>query len=169
MKKLILSLALLLAPLAVAHADTITFTLAQPVQTIAGPSDITFDGTLSAPSTNSADVYLNADSYNISGSAILDDSDFYNDAPLSLAPGQTYTGPLFDVDILSDTAGVYTGFFAIQGGSTPDAQSTLAQDTFRITAATTVPEPSSWLLLLTGVLFLAAFWKPLKASAVSRP
>lgn len=162
MKKLVLSLGLLLAPVCAAHADSIVFTLNQPNQNTTG-SQVTFTGSISAPSSNSGLVYLNADSFTVSGDAAVDDSDFYADTPLYLSPGQSYSGPIFAVDLFS-AGGVYTGSFDIQGGSTPDAQNVLGAQNFSITrSVAATPENPSWLLLLTGAVLLTLWrWPAMK-------
>ena len=55
------SLVLLSVP---AFADSITITLANPVQSAFAPSTVSFTATVDAPNTNTADIYLNGDSFN---------------------------------------------------------------------------------------------------------
>jgi len=99
-RKIILSLTMfvlaifLLVP-SLALAGTITLSLSNPVQSATPGSTLTFDATVSAPSTNAAPIFLNSDNYTIGSPLTLDDSDFFS-FPLSLDPGDSYTGALFN-------------------------------------------------------------------------
>lgn len=137
----------------VALADTVNFTLASPSQTAASGSVIAFTGTLSAPATNGADVYLNGDSFSTSLGLTLDDSDYFANTPLFLTPGETFTGSLFNVNV--SAAG--SGSFSLLGGATGDTADLLASQNFSVNIATSVtPEPSSLLLFATGAAALCA-------------
>jgi hypothetical protein len=163
MKKTVLSLStLMLAVLllvAPAYADTLNLTLTNPIQTAIPNANLTFDATVSAPLANSGTLFLNGDNSNVSlAGAIIDDTGFLFDFPLSLDPGDSFTGTLFTVTLPSIISpGTHNGFFEILGGSDPAAQNTLATVNFQINAPTAVPEPSTWLLLATG-LSLLAMW-----------
>jgi hypothetical protein len=150
----------LLAALALAmpaSADTLNLVLSSPVQTAIPGTTLTFDATASAPASNGAAVFLVGDSFNITlAGATIDDSDFLT-FPLSLDPGDSFTGPLFTVALpLTIAPGAYTGFFSIVGGSDSGAQDPLATVNFEIDAPSAVPEPGTWLLLATGLTLLAA-------------
>jgi hypothetical protein len=102
--------------------------------------------------TGGSIVYLNSDSYNVDSPLTVDDSP-YATFPLSLNPGDSYTAVLFNVDIpLGTSFGYYNGHFSILGGSDGDAQDSLATADFNIDVT---PEPSSLVLLLTGMAGLA--------------
>jgi hypothetical protein len=156
--KMTLAVAVLLAiglSSAAAYADSLTFTLLNPngevLQSTGG--SVTFDATVFAPASNSAPVFLNGDSFNITGPFSLDDTDFFTKFPLSLAPGASYTGDLFVLTVPPGTPfGVYLGTFTILGGANGGAENTLGTVNFSLT---TTPEPSSIVLSLTGMAGLA--------------
>ena len=165
MKKTALTLSLFLlaalVPVAPVFADTVNLNLTAPVQGGAPNSTLTFDATISAPQTNGTPIFLNSDSFglNIPGSTI-DDSGFLTNFPLSLSPGEDFTGTLFTVSLPSNLGpGVYNGFFEIFGGAA-GAADPLATVDFQINASSPVPEPGTWILLATGCVILAAWlWR----------
>lgn len=134
-----------------AHADTLSLTLANPapVSTQMGGT-VNYFGTIAAAASNTGAEYLNGDAYSIGAPFTFDDSGFFNNAPLSLAPGQSYTGLLFDIVVPAGSdVGTYSGYFDILGGSTPNSYNNLASASF---STSVTPEPSTWLLLGTGLL-----------------
>ena len=149
--------ALLILFTASALADTISLTLSNPTETATPGSTITFTATASAPLTNSATVFLNSDSFNLDSPLTLDDSGFFNNFPLSLDPGDSFTGELFAVDIPLNAAGVYNGSFEILGGADDNTFEVLASVPFQVNVAaqSAVPEPGSLMLFATGTLLLA--------------
>src|SRR6476661_7814540 len=81
-----------------AYADTLTFTLTDPNQSINRftGGTLTFAATVSAPASNSGAVFLNGDTVSAGGPFFtLDDSDFFANFPLFLAPGDSFTDKLF--------------------------------------------------------------------------
>ncbi len=151
---LILTAALLLS--VSAFADSITITLANPVQSSFAPNTVSFTATVAAPSTNSADIYLNGDSFNVDAPLTVDDSGFFS-FPLFLSPSGSYTGVLFTVDVPSATPlGAYFGYFQILGGSDGSQLNPISNVAdFEVDVrASGVPEPGTMLLLGSSSLAL---------------
>jgi hypothetical protein len=139
-----------------AHADTLTLTLTNPAQFGSGSlgSLLSFDATVAAPNTNSADVFLNADSFNVDAPLTLDDDGFFFGFPLSLSPGESFTGLLFTVFLPTSTSNaIYNGSFSILGGPDGASANDLADVQFEVN---TVPEPTTILMLGTGLSGLVA-------------
>ncbi len=166
-----LALAVALGLATLTRAQTLDLTLLDPNQTVTqGATVVDFEATIFNPSTT-ATIYLN-DAGGTTASSFLsvDDSPFFANAPLSLAPGQT-SGPfeLFAVDLATNTAlGNYLGNgFEIQGGADGGnftAFADLADANFSVTVAgSTVAAPEmdplsavSGLALLLGAV---AVWR----------
>jgi hypothetical protein len=135
---------------AAAYADTVTFTLTSPTEYVSPYTGgtLTFNATVSAPSSNGAAVYLNGDDFNIASPLALNDSDFLN-FPFFLSPGTKFTGDLFTVTIPAGTMnGNYLGSFTLLGGADGGASNVLGTDSFDVVVT---PEPSSILLSMTGM------------------
>ena len=166
MKKMALSFCMLMFAVLLlvtpASADTIDLSLSNPVQFGSPGASLTFNATVSAPLANGATEFLNSDAYGIdtAGANLIDDSGFLLTFPLSLNPGDSFTGTLFTVALPANlTSGIYDGFFEITGGSDPSSLGDLATADFEIVNQTVspVPEPGTFVLLATGVALLAAF------------
>lgn len=102
------------------RAQTLDLTLIDANQSVTrGTAVVDFDATIFNPSAT-ATIYLNdASGTTSSPLLVVDDSPFFANAPLSLAPGQS-SGPfeLFAVDLASTASGSYSGnVFSIQGGA----------------------------------------------------
>ena len=151
---LALGVALLLAR--PASADTITLNLANPVQTGVAGSTLSFDATVTAHGNNGATIFLNGDNFTSLASPLTSNDDgFLLGFPLSLDPGESFSGLLFTITLPSDiNAGQYLGSFAILGGTDGSAQDELATVDFTVNATagtSAVPEPDSLMLLATGL------------------
>lgn len=143
--------ALQLAPSA--KAGNLTLNFATAFQSGVGGQTLTFDATASNGSGST--LYLNGDNTYVDWPLTLDDS-LYGSYPYWLDDGGSYSAALFTVFIPVDTApGQYSGYFAITGGDTAIAGDTIAVAQFNVDVES-LPEPSSFLLLATGMAGLAA-------------
>ena len=115
---------------------------------------MSFVATVSAPVSNTADVFLNGDSTTVDFPLTLDDNSFFTNAPLSLSPGQSFTGEFFTVTapVIAVPGVTYNGYFEIDGGADGNAGDPLAFVTF---TATATPEPGTLILLLSALPALA--------------
>ena len=156
-KKLVLTLTMMVLTAALllsvpAAADSINLVLAAPVQTVLVGSTVSFTATVTAPTTNGATIFLNGDSFNVDAPLILDDFPFVFGFPLSMSPGDSFTGLLFIVDAPTGPRGSYFGNFQILGGSDGSALDPISNVTpFQVDV---VAEPGSMLLLGTGSMAL---------------
>ena len=160
--KMTLAVAALLAiglSSAAAYADTVSFTLINPNPSVPvsgndlAPGTVAFEAIVSAPSSNSGAVFLNGDSFNVTAPITLNDSDFFANFPLSLAPGASFTDDLFVLTIPPGTlTGIYQGTFTLLGGANGSASDPLGTVSFSVAPT---PEPSSIVLLLTSMAGLA--------------
>jgi hypothetical protein len=141
-----------------ARADSLTLTLDAPFQT-GHQTAYDFTGVIDytgVDSINDGGVteYLNGDSASLTAGASLDDSPFINNAPLSLNPaGTSGDFDIFNVTVPAYINGppsedTYIGSFSILGGPTSSDAEVLATVDFDIVVT---PEPSSWLLLASGL------------------
>jgi hypothetical protein len=146
------AIAMLVLP-AAASASTLNLTLFNSTAFTGLPAVVSFSATVSAPLTNSGAVFLNADSVNIDFPLTLDDSAFFMNFPLSLAPGASFTGQIFTVTV-PDFAQLYvpySGYFEIDGGANSGAADPIATANFTVTST---PEPATGVLLMGGLVLV---------------
>lgn len=116
---------------------------------------LSYNGTVTNLGT--AEVFLNSGVYSLAGTGLtLNESPFFNNFPLSLTSGQTFTGILFTVQIGTSAApGLYNGTFTIQGGLTDTTFDNLVTQNFSVGVNGAAPEPATVSLLLLGGATLA--------------
>ena len=142
-----------------AYADSLNFTLNSPNGSVpeSGGSR-TYSATVSASSANTGAIFLNGDSFNVTAPIKLDDTGFFTNFPITLAPGASFTGDLFTLTAPAGSPfGTFLGTFSLLGGSNAGSTSVLGTANFSVA---TTPEPSSVVLTLTAMagLGIAFFW-----------
>jgi hypothetical protein len=138
---------LLAAPAARADAYGFTFIIDNsPVYT---PSGQVVEIFATVADTGPDTIYLNGDNPNVESPLTYDDSPFQLNYPLSLGPGDSYSGELLDVTVPAGTpAGTYVSDFQIIGGLNNQAQEVIGDQSFDVVVT---PEPASLLLLASGL------------------
>lgn len=136
---------------------SITFT-PQSTQDGAGGDTLTFDVDVTNLSASEV-VNFNSDDLNINqpGSDLVTNDEFFANAPFVLNPGDPTSGyEAFTVFISPGTpSGPYYGTYVILGGPTPSDSGEVGSATFEVDVTGVVPEPSSLVLLMSGLAGLA--------------
>lgn len=162
-----LLLLLLLLTLAPSNAASLAFTLDSPVQTAPPGTVLPFSGTL--VNLDTSDLYLNSlvDSF-LFPDLVIDYTVFLTIVPPSLAPGASYSGPLFDVVIgAAALPGDYAGSITIQGGPDIFTFQELAAQGFIVKVAE-VPEPLPAGMALAGCVIAFARRRLRKENDITR-
>jgi hypothetical protein len=169
MKTLLCTLVLATLGTAAAHADTVTITFDHPNQVVLPGTTVDFFGTIT--NTSASTIFLNGDALNLNGISFTVTDQFFNNAPISLAPGANSGDiELFDITASSpllDPAGFYAGTYCLLGGIDGNAQDVLETSAATFSANTApatspVPEPATLTLLLTGASTLLPIAKKLR-------
>lgn len=153
-----------------ALADTLSIT--SPTVTTAGGTVAVY-GTYT--NTGTGLEYFNGDDFSINSPAIGVGTDyFFNNGPYDLAAGSSFTEELFSLTVNPGlAAGSDSAFFDVLGGPDTSTLNVLASTTFNVNvtnaAAAVTPEPSTWLLLGTGVLGMAFTLRRRQISATASP
>ena len=136
------------------RADSLDFDLT-PATLSGAPGDVvSFIGMLLNPGASG--LFLNGTSSMLPPPGVtLDDEPFFLNVPLSLTPGGSFTGELFEVRIdMGALPGTYHGTFGILGGNDANAFDLLALADFYVTVTQggSAPEPSSALLVTLALV-----------------
>ena len=142
-----------------AKADSLSISLDPTLQVGSAGDVLAFDATVT--NNSGSTVFLNGDNTFVDAPLTLDESPF--DAfPLTLGAGDSFTGVLFNIDIPAGApSDLYTGSFDITGGHfNSSEQFTVGVSDFEVQVApAATPEPSSILLLATGLAGLALVFR----------
>jgi hypothetical protein len=138
-----------------AFADSLTISLDSPISGVAGSS---IDVFATITNNTSETIFLNGDEFNALPLLLLDDTNFYFNAPLFLAAdSNSGSFDMFTIAI-DPSAGPGTispNTFVVKGGGDGNAQDPLGTLTFdvNVQGVTPVPEPALGGLLAIGLLF----------------
>jgi hypothetical protein len=137
---------------AMAARSEVVVTFDTPVQTATPGVSLAFTATISNSGVGT--VFLNGDALNLEGTGFTVNDLFFDNAPLSLAGGDSFHGELFDVLINADFADAFGGFagtYNLAGGGDGDAQDTLLPEAATFEVIVT-PEPSSFALMTLAAI-----------------
>jgi hypothetical protein len=124
-------------------------------------STVTFFATVTE--TGGSTTFLNGDTFGIALPLVGDDTPFLVNFPLSLSPLQSVTASFLSVTVpLATSPGLYSGSFAILGGSSPTGLGPLATQPIAVNvlAPAAVPEPGEGVLLLLSTSATLAVAEP---------
>jgi hypothetical protein len=139
--------------------QTLIFTLT-PQAAPPGTSLALLSGTITNPAAAPSDVLVNDLEFALSSAAATfltpDTNPFFANVPGVFAPGDTYSGIVFGLQLAPNTPfGSYGGTVTLLGdpnGADPGATESLATATFQLTVA---PEPAAGLLGMAALPFAA--------------
>lgn len=154
-KTVIIMMFILVCTAGRANADLL-FTLTPSTQSVQPGGTVTFSGILQ--NTGSTDVYINGDiNPGITPLFSVDDTKFIFNAPASLAPGDFWSGDLFDVRVaVNASPGNLIGEFTVLGGNDGGALDSIGTQSFTVSLPfASVPEPRGTALLGSTVLCAA--------------
>lgn len=150
----LLAATLLLAALP-ALADSFSLSLTTKNPTVTPGSTVTFVGTLTATPGNTGPIYLLNDTLNVDSPLKDNDDDFYFNTPSALTSANPFSDALFTVTVpITAIAGLYNGNFVVTASDNQGdtlTKSTAFQVTVPTATTAVTPEPSSLLLLVTGL------------------
>jgi len=149
-----LAIACLLAAGTAAKADSLSIALTEAYQSGLPGDVIAFDATVT--NNSSATENLNGDEFYVDSPLAVDDSPYFNNWPLTLGAGDSFSGLLFNVDIPDDAdLDLYTGYFDITGGHYSTSESfVIGSANFDVQVT---PEPPTWELMAMALAALLGF------------
>jgi hypothetical protein len=155
-------IAFILATLLAGNAQAASITITLDRTTLSGNpgQTVAFFGTIM--NTSSDTIYLNDVDFNLAGTGFSSNAQdrFFSNVPLFLNPHSSSGDiELFDVTLLkpfTDPLGTYAGTYTLTGGLDGSADEVLALAGFSVAA---VPEPSSVLLVFSGLAGLAVIMR----------
>lgn len=149
-----LAIACLLAAGATAKADSLSIALDESFQSSEAGNVVAFTATVT--NNSSATENLNGDEFYVDAPLTVDDSPYFNNWPLTLGAGDSFSGLLFSVDIPDDAdLDLYTGYFDITGGHYSTSESfVIGSADFDVQVT---PEPPTWELMAMALVALLAF------------
>jgi hypothetical protein len=150
--------------------EAVSISFSSSIQTSLPGKSVNFSGSIE--NAGSQTVFLNGDNVTLFDPGITsDDTAFLTSAPLSLGPGQLWTGPFFQLTIDPTTfPGTYDGTFTLYGGTSSSTFDIIGSGSFQeiVKAPAAVPEFSStFVLLLIGLLAIAIVVVSLRSRKVT--
>jgi hypothetical protein len=149
-----------------AKADTFLFSVDSSLQYAVAGDTLTYDASVTNLDPVN-EVWLNSVQFTSLDPPLTDDTDpFLNNFPLTLSFARgTFYGEMFDITVPVGTApGDYVGWVEVLGGVNSDSMDVLGSPqsiTVDVMAGapSPAPEPSTFLLLLTGMAGLAGTFR----------
>jgi hypothetical protein len=161
-----------------ARAGDIVITFDNPNQTGNPGETLEFLATITNtdPDLNDAPIFLNQDSLNLTLNDATKNDLFFANAPIDLAPGDSFSGiELFDytlADPESEPFGLYGGTYGLIGGADGgdgSGQDNLAQADFSVDVEAQTPEPGGFgLFSLATLAAILAKGKYRRIAGISR-